>query len=180
MHRYPTRFQSKKNAPPLTDMATAWQTTLLDELLPIRLEEAIHNQVKMHESGSFVLDTEPMIEAYYILDAIERMRTHHVHTSIKDYLHHALMYRLRANIDLFTYIKHNHTLFEQCRHLSSAVRSYYWRAIKYAEQLHQQWKEGVYSSYREQIIQYHTLVETWKQVIHETTIQFIFKNILRY
>jgi hypothetical protein len=190
-HRYPTRYQIKntpyeENKLSEEQMKTTLlsnhqkeQEALLTSLIPFEMEHTIYSILSDHHDNKIILTNVELKEANQIWDIISTLKSKPF--KMKMFSHHyPIIYRLQANIDLFTYIKYNHDLIKRFPRIANIYHDYY---AHFSSLYNRFWKnctDSEYAAYKDVNSQYCTLLSSIKDVIHNGELILINQGLLKY
>lgn len=196
-HRYPTRYQSKiaQHLPvPSYDEDSMseeevrqtslhhyqqQQESLFSSLIPHEIQKAVESILMEHYHETIHLTDTEKKEGEQLYRMIHDITKEHCKTKFMTY-HYPIICRLHANIELFTYMKHNHELVRRFHHLANIFHDYY----EHFTALHSTlWNQCVSSSSnitKDIYLPYCTLLSTIKDIIHTGELIFIHEGLLTH
>lgn len=196
-HRYQTRYQNKvaHNIPvpcydenKLSDEEIRQrslshhheqQETLFSSLVPYEMRQAVESILLDHYDEKIHLTEEERKEGEKIYRFIQELSTEQSKPRFMT-LHYPIITRLESNIELFTFMKHNHVIVRRFPHLANTFHDYYSHFSVLYSSLWNRYMDPASAAYKDVYLPYCTLLSTLKDVIHTGELIFINENLLKY
>ena len=191
-HRYPTRYQKAQ-----ADSVPSYQTdTMSDEerqqelpshrqhqeslfssLIPYEMRREVEIILLDHYDEKIHLTHQEKKEGEQIYQLIQELTNER--STIKFMtLHYPIISRLHANIELFSYMKHNHELVRRFHHLAKTFHEYYDHFSVLYRSLWSQYMNPSSAAYKDIYLPYCTLLCTIKDIIQKGEMIFINEGLL--